>query len=217
MLKHTHMHAHMHARMCTHTCTHTHIYLPVLLSLCPSLSLMHTHSLSLPLLSPPPLLPYALLFSLSLWAIMRQLKHSGSINAHISCGVWILRKSCWQGRRVITEKIQHYLLGGKFKVISNNPLTKFCFTKMGLTACTALTWKDQPCWCPFPHAPWILSWTPPDSGATRGSYCPWSLVWAAGCWLHPQCWCPWQHHGQGGGTWSNGWSQGCNWGTPQIV
>ena len=102
-------------------------------------------------------------------------------------------------------------------------MTNFCFTKMSLTACTvqfwnlALTWKDQPCWCPFLHAPWILSWTPPDSGATRGSYCPWYLVWAAGCWPHPHCWCPWQHHGQGGGTWSNGWSQGCSWGTPQTV
>ena len=101
--------------------------------------------------------------------------------------------------------------------------------KMGLTARTVQfwhpvqTWKDQPCWCPFPHAPRRLSWTSPDSGATRGSHCQWSPVRAAGCRPHPHCWCPWRHHGscaapgQGGGTWSNGCSRGCNWGTPQTV
>ena len=101
--------------------------------------------------------------------------------------------------------------------------------KMGLTARTVRfwhpvqTWKDQPCWCPFLHAPRTLSSTPPDSGATRGSHCQWSPVWAAGCRPHPHCWCPWRHHGscaapaQGGGTWSNGCSRGCNWGTPQTV
>ena len=73
--------------------------------------------------------------------------------------------------------------------------------KMGLTARTVRfwhtvqTWEDQPCWCPFPHAPRTLSWTPPDSGATRGSHCQWSPVRAAGCRPHPHCWCPWRHHG----------------------
>ena len=136
------------------------------------------------------------------------------------------------------DKFRHYLLGGKFKVITdNNPLTYFPSAKLGallrakvgLTARTVRFWhpvqtcKDQPCWCRFPHAPRTLSWTPPDSGATRGSHCQWSSVWAAGCRPHPHCWCPWQHHdscaapGQGGGTWWNGCSRGCNWGTPQTV
>ena len=102
-------------------------------------------------------------------------------------------------------------------------------TKMGLTVRTVRfwhpvqTWKDQPCWGPFPHAAQTLSWTPPDSGATRGSHCQCSPVRAAGCRPHTHCWCPWRHHGscvapgQGGGTWSNGCSRGCKWGTPQTV
>ena len=104
MLKHTHActYAHMHA--------HTHMYLPFLLSLSapPSLSLSCTHIVSLSPSSPHhhsrPLHSCSLSLSLFLWAIMRQLNHSGSINAHISCGVWILQKSYWQGGRVITEK-----------------------------------------------------------------------------------------------------------------
>ena len=136
----------------------------------------------------------------------------------------------------ITDKFRHYLLGGKFTVITdNNPLTYFRSAELGalerrwVSARTVRfwhpvqTWKDQPCWYPFPHAPRILSWTPPDSGATRGSHCQWSPVPAAGCRPHPHCWCPWRHHGscaapgQGGGTWWNGCSRGCNWGGPQTV
>ena len=111
------MHVCMHA--CAHTHAHTHIYISLSYSFSAPPSLSCTHIVSLSPSSPHHHSRPMHSCSLSLWAIMRQLKLSGSINAHISCGVWILQKSYWQSRRVITEKIQHYLLGGKFKVISS--------------------------------------------------------------------------------------------------
>ena len=81
----------------------------------------------------------------------------------------------------ITDKFRHYLLGGKFKVITdNNPLTYFRSAKLGALE---QRWASQLAQFDFDiqyrpakiNPADALSRMPlepsPDSGATRGSHC----------------------------------------------